>query len=240
MLQAYPKPANYPSAHHPDADVTFAPHSLRGFLDNSSSTRPPSSVSHSKGMAECIVPDSMWDQNCDGTSCDATERVCEVSRYSSYPAASPPSAISLDSSSSFPGDRAASHLPCVSPPHALSPVQLDTVPPSAHQQGPWTGESVWPARIHPQPACAHQVLEPAGGTTTPRPLNIRVACSTGDIVDLHSTGLPSGADNSPLELQSEVDRLRQEREHVAAIRANLQQAQQALDQERFAFEAHKV
>lgn len=42
------------------------------------------------------------------------------------------------------------------------------------------------------------------------------------------------------ELKDETDKMRLEREHVAAIRANLQQAQQALDQERLAFEAHKV
>lgn len=42
------------------------------------------------------------------------------------------------------------------------------------------------------------------------------------------------------ELKDETDKMRLEREHVAAIRANMQQAQQALDQERLAFEAHKV
>ena len=41
-------------------------------------------------------------------------------------------------------------------------------------------------------------------------------------------------------LQEELGRLRMEREHAAAVRANMEQASKALQQERAAFEAHKV
>lgn len=42
------------------------------------------------------------------------------------------------------------------------------------------------------------------------------------------------------QLQEEMGRLRMEREHAAAVRANMEQASRALQQERAAFEAHKV
>jgi hypothetical protein len=42
------------------------------------------------------------------------------------------------------------------------------------------------------------------------------------------------------ELQDEMAKLRMEREHVAAVRANMDQAARALDQERTSFETEKV
>jgi hypothetical protein len=42
------------------------------------------------------------------------------------------------------------------------------------------------------------------------------------------------------ELQHEMDRVSKEREHVAAVKATLEHASKALEQERAAFEAQKV
>lgn len=114
----------------------------------------------------------------------------------------------------------------------------------AHQ---FSGERLWsmqtPAAVAANAAVA-AAAEAAAAAAFPGPGDMRAW--HGQHTSPPSAGGIHGHRGSPIveakerELKDETDKMRLEREHVAAIRANMQQAQQALDQERLAFEAHKV
>lgn len=114
----------------------------------------------------------------------------------------------------------------------------------AHQ---FSGERLWsmqtPAAVAANAAVAAAAEAEAAASFT-GPSDMRAW--HGQSMSPPSAGGIHGHRGSPIveakkkELKDETDKMRLEREHVAAIRANMQQAQQALDQERLAFEAHKV
>lgn len=140
-------------------------------------------------------------------------------------------------------------------PPAIAQRQQAPLPQGMHQPSPsvpsqahaFPGERLWsmqtPAAVAANAAVA-AAAEAAAAAAFPGTGEIR--SWPGQHASPPSAGAIHGHRGSPIveakekELKDETDKMRLEREHVAAIRANLQQAQQALDQERLAFEAHKV
>eukprot|EP00892_Ulva_mutabilis_P004338 jgi/Ulvmu1/2276/UM013_0123.1 len=117
---------------------------------------------------------------------------------------------------------------------------------AATQAQPFTGERLWSMQTPAAVAANAAVAAAAEAAAAYAPAAGAMHGWHGQATSPPSVGGVHGHRGSPLveakekELQDETDKMRLEREHVSAIRANLTQAQQALDQERLAFEAHKA
>jgi hypothetical protein len=212
-----------------EADVTFAPHSPQGMHDPSMFA--PASREASPAPPSTADGNSMWDHHFAGTNSYAAAHALAIARSAVTPEEAGSMAFSASPHSSGKGDNTGFSSPwggpAASPPPAAPP-QQSTLPVAHAPVQQWPTEPQWTVQPPGVPAAAHMPRSADGGLHADACMDMRGAAS-----------VPT-PDMSSRAIQDEVDRLRMEREHVSAIRANLQQAQQALDQERLAFEAHKV
>lgn len=233
------------------ADVSFAPHSPQSIPD-SSPVAPPSREASPGLHSSNAELDSMWDHDFAGSNSYAAAHALATARsaVTDFPEDGSHAAVSASplSSGSMAGDRTA--LPArppasVSPQPSLPPPQRHALPAMHASAQPWTAEPDWSVQLQGVAASQnglplHRVSRADYSGQMPRPPDVGGHADAFAGLDSRGAGTSPGPDMHPRAIQDEVDRLRMEREHVSAIRANLHQAQQALDQERLAFEAHKV